>query len=83
MRVEGFQQGLRKWALGMPKDPEQWAFGGLETTSDGSFPDAEPVGPLQAGAERVAAFGARNIPHVLKAVKSSAFGKVVNGVWHH
>lgn len=70
MPVEDFVRGLKNWAQGIPKDPEKWTFGGLERTSDGGFLDAELVGLLQNGTESIAgAFGARNIPRVLKAVE--------------
>ncbi|RFU82151.1 fatty acid oxygenase [Trichoderma arundinaceum] len=68
--VEELLQGVRKLTMNIPRDPERWTFGGLKRTSDGSFPDDELVNLLQAATESVAgAFGARNVPRVLKAVE--------------
>ncbi|EXK24073.1 hypothetical protein FOMG_19185 [Fusarium oxysporum f. sp. melonis 26406] len=78
MSTDEFLQGLRKWSWSLPGDPEKWTFGGLTRLEDGRFPDAELVRLLQTGTENVAgkyscnglgAFGARNIPHVFKALE--------------
>ncbi|KPM39214.1 Psi-producing oxygenase A [Neonectria ditissima] len=66
-----FLRGVRQWTMKMPKDPEEWTFGGMKRTEDGSFPDAELVKHLQAATESVAgAFGALNVPRVLKVVET-------------
>ncbi|KAH8800451.1 heme peroxidase family protein [Xylogone sp. PMI_703] len=68
--TDEFLQGLRTWRGSLPEDPEKWTFGGLTRLEDGKFPDAELVRLLQSGTENVSgAFGARNIPRVLKAVE--------------
>ena len=54
MPVQDFVRGMYKWKQGLPKEPEKWAFGGLERTSDGGFPDAGLVGLLQTGTENIA-----------------------------
>ncbi|KAK2469200.1 hypothetical protein H9L39_19181 [Fusarium oxysporum f. sp. albedinis] len=68
--VDKFLQGVRQWTMNMPREPEKWTFGGLKRTEDGSFSDDGLVKLLQAATESVAgAFGARNIPRVLKVVE--------------
>ncbi|KAH7112773.1 heme peroxidase family protein [Dactylonectria estremocensis] len=68
--VDKFLQGVRQWTMNMPREPEKWTFGGLKRTEDGSFSDDGLVELLQAATESVAgAFGARNIPRVLKVVE--------------
>jgi len=65
-----FLGGLAKWAQGLPVDPAQFVFGGLKRQADGSFQDGDLVHLLQVGTENVAgAFGARNIPSVMKAIE--------------
>jgi hypothetical protein len=70
LSIDTFLQGIRMWTKDVPQDPETWTFGGLERNSDGSFPDAKLVEIVQNATESVAgAFGARNVPAVLKVVE--------------
>ncbi|KAH6976751.1 heme peroxidase family protein [Ilyonectria destructans] len=70
MPVDKFLQGVRQWTMNMPLEPEKWTFGGLKRAEDGSFSDDGLIKLLQAATESVAgAFGARNIPRVLKVVE--------------
>ncbi|MCJ1396496.1 hypothetical protein MMC18_009386 [Xylographa bjoerkii] len=65
-----FLTGLRTWARGINPDPGQQTFGGLKRNAAGSFEDAELVGLLTESTDDVAAaFGARNIPAIMKAVE--------------
>ncbi|PLN76109.1 heme peroxidase [Aspergillus taichungensis] len=65
-----FLAGLQKWKQALDPEPSKWTFGGLERTPDGSFHESDLVKLLQDGAERAAgAFGARNIPRVLRAIE--------------
>ncbi|KAG0652625.1 9,12-octadecadienoate 8-hydroperoxide 8R-isomerase [Hyphodiscus hymeniophilus] len=70
LKLPQFLAGLATWAQGLPADPAQYVFGGLKRQSDGSFEDSELVELLRSGTENVAgAFGARNIPSVMKAIE--------------
>ncbi|KAL5603616.1 hypothetical protein FOVSG1_006366 [Fusarium oxysporum f. sp. vasinfectum] len=68
--INTFPQGIRTWTKDIPQDPEKWTFGSLERNSDGSFPDDKLVEIVQDATESVAgAFGARNVPAVLKVIE--------------
>ncbi|KAH6610036.1 fatty acid oxygenase [Trichoderma cornu-damae] len=68
--VDQFLQAIRRRTTDIPQDPQKWTFGDLKRTSDGSFSDDGLVKLLQAATENVAgAFGARNVPRVLKVVE--------------
>ncbi|KAK1240176.1 hypothetical protein MKX08_007618 [Trichoderma sp. CBMAI-0020] len=68
--LDKFLQGIRTWTKDIPQDPEKWTFGGLERNNNGSFPDDKLVEIIQHATESVAgAFGARNVPAVLKVVE--------------
>jgi hypothetical protein len=69
----------------VPGEPATWTFGGLERQQDGRFTDSELVRLISDGCDNVAgkrsyrwfsialtlpgAFGARNIPKVMKAIE--------------
>ncbi|GIC94665.1 peroxidase/cytochrome P450 family protein [Aspergillus udagawae] len=71
LSVNRFLEGLRKYfENNVPGEPATWTFGGLERQQDGRFADGELVRLLSEGCENVAgAFGARNIPKVMKAIE--------------
>lgn len=63
-------KGLRAWASTIDKDPGKRTFNNLQRTENGSFEDAALVELLRESTEDVAgAFGARNVPLVMKAVE--------------
>ncbi|GFG11879.1 psi-producing oxygenase A [Aspergillus lentulus] len=71
LSVNQFLDGLRKYFEdNVPGEPATWTFGGLERQQDGRFTDSELVHLIADGCENVAgAFGARNIPKVMKAIE--------------
>ncbi|GIK07532.1 hypothetical protein Aspvir_003198 [Aspergillus viridinutans] len=71
LSVNQFLDGLRKYFEDhVPGEPATWTFGGLERQQDGRFVDSELVRLLSEGCENIAgAFGARNIPKVMKAIE--------------
>lgn len=70
MPMEEFLRGIRTLGKSVPKDPGVWTFGGLQRGEDGSFQDEELVRLIQEGTDNIAgAFGARNVPRVLRAVE--------------
>ncbi|KKK18240.1 heme peroxidase family protein [Aspergillus ochraceoroseus] len=71
LSVDAFLGGLKQYfEANFSGDPSTWTFDGLERGKDGSFADDDLVGLLQDGCENVAAaFGARNIPKVMKAIE--------------
>ncbi|KAF7158141.1 hypothetical protein CNMCM5623_002807 [Aspergillus felis] len=71
LSVNQFLDGLRKYFEdNVPGEPATWTFGGLERQKDGRFADSELVRLMSEGCENVAgAFGARNIPKVMKAIE--------------
>ncbi|EAW25699.1 peroxidase/cytochrome P450 family protein [Aspergillus fischeri NRRL 181] len=71
LSVNQFLDGLRKYFEdNVPGEPPTWTFGGLERQQDGRFADSDLVRLISDGCENVAgAFGARNIPKVMKAIE--------------
>ncbi|KAF7587423.1 hypothetical protein BBP40_007242 [Aspergillus hancockii] len=71
LSVNQFLDGLRKYFEdNEPGEPATWTFGGLEWQQDGRFVGGELVRIMSEGCENVAgAFGARNIPKVMKAIE--------------
>jgi cytochrome P450 len=71
LSVNQFLDGLRKYFEdNVPGEPATWTFGGLERQQDGCFTDSELVRLISDGCDNVAgAFGARNIPKVMKAIE--------------
>ncbi|OGE48982.1 hypothetical protein PENARI_c024G08716 [Penicillium arizonense] len=64
-----FMNRLKAWGHSIDSDPGKWTFGGLKRTATGGFDDSSLVKLLTEETEDVAgAFGARNIPVILKAV---------------
>ena len=62
--------GLDKWEKGFPDDPQQRPFANLERNKDGSLSDDGLVELLSSSIEDEAgAFGARQVPHILRAVE--------------
>ncbi|MCJ1272406.1 hypothetical protein MMC21_000192 [Puttea exsequens] len=61
--------GLGKWEKGLPRDPQQRPFAGLQRDADGKFSDDDLVEILTSSIEDTAgAFGPKNIPKCLKAI---------------
>lgn len=61
--------GLSKYDHELPKDPHERPFAGLKRGADGKFDDGELAKIMINGIEEVSgAFGARNIPKVLRSV---------------
>ncbi|KAI9759515.1 MAG: hypothetical protein M4579_002274 [Chaenotheca gracillima] len=62
--------GLNKWEKSLPADPFERPFGKLKRGSDGKFNDDELVEIMTSSIEDTAgAFGANNVPKVLRAVE--------------
>ncbi|KAL4910014.1 hypothetical protein BDW74DRAFT_165275 [Aspergillus multicolor] len=69
----GLHEYIEKTA---PGGPSSWTFGGLKRGKDGMFADRNIVDVLQDGCENVAgAFGARNIPKVMRAIEMMGIQK--------
>lgn len=65
-----FMKTVAEWESRIPVDPGKRTFGGLDRQTDGSFKDDDLVKILSESIEDVAgAFGARNVPHVLRLVE--------------
>lgn len=72
VKMPEFMRGVSEWEARIPKDPAERTFGGLERQQDGSgtFKDDDLVKILSESIEDVAgAFGARNVPHILRLVE--------------
>ncbi|KAI5837020.1 heme peroxidase [Morchella snyderi] len=68
--MKEFMMGVGQWESRINKDPGKRTFGGLTRQGDGSFRDDDLVKILTESIEDVAgAFGARNVPHVLRLVE--------------
>jgi hypothetical protein len=67
---EQFLAGVKAWGHSIDADPGKWTFANLKRGASGSFEDAALVQLLTEETEDVAgAFGARNVPAILKAVE--------------
>ena len=63
-------QGLDAWEKGLSSDPQSRPFANLQRSPDGTLSDDALVEILASGVEDEAgAFGARNVPQVLRAVE--------------
>ncbi|KAM0265577.1 hypothetical protein ACHAQJ_000009 [Trichoderma viride] len=61
---------IRKFAMGMPKDPGDCVFGGFARGPDGRFDDDDLVNCIATSIEQPGgSFGARNTPRILKPVE--------------
>ncbi|KAG9254518.1 heme peroxidase family protein [Emericellopsis atlantica] len=70
LSVDELLIGLRKRGINQSDDPGEWDFSGFKRQEDGSFKDEDLVQALQEGTDNIAgAFGAHNIPRVLRAVE--------------
>lgn len=68
--MNDFMKAVGKWEGGIPDDPVERTFGGLDRQSNGSFKDDDLVKILTESIEDVAgAFGARNVPHIMRLVE--------------
>ena len=65
-----FLIGLRQWEKGLPLDPQERPFAGIQRSADGSLDDDALVKILADGTEDVSgAFGSTNTPVILKLVE--------------
>ena len=63
-------QGLSKWEQSLPKDPQDRIVAGLERSADGTLDDDALVKILTESIEdKAGAFGARNVPEILRSVE--------------
>ncbi|KAH8646471.1 fatty acid oxygenase [Tricladium varicosporioides] len=69
MTQQQLLDGVKAWGHHLDADPGKWEVGGLKRNAGGGFDDADLVRLLTEETEDVAgAFGARNVPAILKAV---------------
>jgi linoleate 10R-lipoxygenase len=72
---------IRKFAMGMPKDPADCVFGGFSRGADGRFDDDDLVNCIATAIEQPGgSFGARNTPRILKPVEM--LGIIRGRKWH-
>ena len=70
LTMHEFVVGVRAWEASIPEDPAHRTIAGFERLPDGSFRDDDLVGILKDSIEdHAGAFGARNVPHVLRLVE--------------
>ena len=63
-------QGLDAWESGFSQDPQKRPFANLQRSKDGSLSDDGLVEILAASVEdQAGAFGARQVPHILRSVE--------------
>ncbi|KAJ4861751.1 hypothetical protein T069G_02705 [Trichoderma breve] len=72
---------IRKFAMGMPKDPADCVFGGFTRGPDGRFDDDDLVNCIATAIEQPGgSFGARNVPRIMKPVEM--LGIIRGRKWH-
>lgn len=72
---------MKKFEMKMPKDPGACTFGGFSRGADGRFNDDELMEALTAAIEEPGgAFGARNVPRIMKPIE--ALGIIRGRKWH-
>lgn len=70
LSMDEFVTGVRTWQASIPEDPAHRTIAGFERLPDGHFKDDDLVGILRESIEdHAGAFGARNVPHVLRLVE--------------
>ncbi|KAF8465354.1 heme peroxidase [Kalaharituber pfeilii] len=70
MPLSEFLKGLGQWESSLPDDPAQRTFSNMQRNDKGMFEDDDLVRILTEGIEDpCGAFGARNVPAVLRAVE--------------
>ena len=70
MSMQVLIAAVKKFEMTVPKDPGQRTFGGMRRGPDGKFNDDELVDALATAIEQPGgAFGARNVPRILKPVE--------------
>lgn len=70
VKMAEFMRGVGEWEARLPQDPAERTFAGLEREKNGTFKDDDLVKILSEGIEDLAgAFGARNVPHILRLVE--------------
>ncbi|KAF2152176.1 heme peroxidase [Myriangium duriaei CBS 260.36] len=70
MTQQDLQTGFARWGRSVDQDPAKWEFGPLKRNAEGGFDDAALVTVLADTIEDVAgAFGARNVPVVLRSIE--------------
>ncbi|KAE8349730.1 heme peroxidase [Aspergillus coremiiformis] len=69
--LKDFVQGLGKWEGGLPEQPQDRPFAGLQRNSDGFFDDDCLVKIFEESVEDcVGAFGASNVPTIFKSIEA-------------
>ncbi|KAK5995433.1 Linoleate 10R-lipoxygenase [Cladobotryum mycophilum] len=72
---------LKKFTMGMPKDPGECVFNGYQRGEDGRFDDDDLVNCISSAIEQPGgSFGARNVPRVMKPVEM--LGIIRGRKWH-
>ena len=70
LTLQEFIAGVHTWEQSIPEDPAERTIAGFRRQRDGHFSDDDLVGLLTESIEDPAgAFGARNVPHVLRLVE--------------
>lgn len=70
MNLQTLIGAMKKFEASMPQDPAQRTFGGFTRGPDGSFSDDDLVNCLATAIEQPGgAFGARNVPRIMKPVE--------------
>ncbi|PHH87662.1 hypothetical protein CDD83_8572 [Cordyceps sp. RAO-2017] len=70
MNLETLMAAVKKFEMGVARDPGERTFGGFRRGADGRFDDDELVDCLATAIEQAGgAFGARNVPRIMKPVE--------------
>ncbi|KAL7951716.1 heme peroxidase [Trichoderma barbatum] len=81
MDMRALMTAVRKFAMGMPKDPAHCEFGGFKRGPDGRFDDDDLVNCISTAIEQPGgSFGARNVPRIMKPVEM--LGIIRGRKWH-
>lgn len=79
--LPSLMKAMKKFEMSMPQDPGQCTFGGFTRGADGRFNDDELMETLTAAIEEPGgAFGAQNVPRVMKPIE--ALGILRGRKWH-
>lgn len=79
--IAALKKAYKNFAMALPEDPGQCVFGGFTRGPDGRFNDDELMSALTAAIEEPGgAFGARNVPRIMKPIE--AMGIIRGRKWH-
>jgi linoleate 8R-lipoxygenase/9,12-octadecadienoate 8-hydroperoxide 8R-isomerase len=71
LSLKDFTAGLGRWQAGLPKNPEERPFAGLQRQPDGTFNDGELANLWKLSVEDCAgAFGALHVPPIFRTIEA-------------